>query len=194
MAPGRFHNSLLLGHKYSVCINSLLTPHITPSLHGKAVNQPSLTPSLHLITAPPLYPITAPSLHPITAPAVSWRAVDTSKASTTSPSKAKPFCKLTYKMFSHSLEGTGTNVPNPDGQRHLSQDRRFSPGVPLSLAISYGKDIIRGANISAGFQPGFPSCHLVDKGDISPFLFHRRWRSTWESSFSVGNLAQHHPI
>lgn len=36
----------------------------------------------------------------------------------------------------------------------------------LSLTVSSSKDIIRGVNIPAGFQWCFPSCHLVDKGDI----------------------------
>lgn len=198
MALGRFHNSLSFGHEYSVS---------TPSLFRM---------SLHLCVAkqwishhcsPPLHPLfhgcpgmTIPSLPPTPqlCPEERWR-----------PPKPPPPSgpKQTFSAIPHAgcsttcLEGTGMNVPNPYGQCHLSQDRRFSPGErrgcwwdPPALTISWGEDIIRGINISAGFQRRFPSCHLVDKGDIFPFLFHRRRRSTRESSFSVGNLAKHHPI
>lgn len=198
MAPARFCNSLSFGHKYSVCINSLFISHIAPSFCGQQMTQSSLSPisashhcspslqsstgsvSAHHHCSPFLHPVfhgcpgtSIPSLAP-----TPWRAVETSKASPTSLSEANSFCKLTCRTFSHSLEGTGTDVPNPQGQHRLSRDRQFSlreqGGLwwdPPSLTISCSKGLTRSMNISGAFQRGFPSCHLVDKGDIFPFYF-----------------------
>ena len=197
MAPGRFHNSLSFGHKCTVCINSLLISHIDPSLRGQAVNQPSL-----LLTSAPHH--CSSSLHPITAPHLCTSSSMSAPAQASPPCpqhpgralksggvlqsllhqtnhvQSKPFLQAHIHDVQPQLEGDRHECPKPTWPTSPLPGM-FLPGEwhgcwwnPLSLAISCSKDVIGGINISAGFQRGFPSCHLVDKGEVFPFLFHRR--------------------
>lgn len=201
--PGRFHNSLSFSHECFVCINSSLFCtflHLCVATSSESAIAAPISAPHHCSLF--LYPITAPYLcipllrvlasSPLTfwlCPEKWWRPPNPPPPT---PSKANPFCKPMYTMLSHSLERTGTNVPNSHVQTHLSQDRRFSP-LRAGGSLHPCDKGISGINVPGCFQRGFP-CHLVDKGGIFPFSFHGRRRSPWESPVLVGNPAEHPPI
>lgn len=190
--PGKIHNSLSFGHNTLYQIPPYFS-HLSVSVWPSSESAP-LPPPLHhhcpisassLPWVPwPGCPLPVPNTH-----SVPRRAVGICRASLTTHPKqtlsASPDVSLLTGGDRHECPKPTLPVPPLPGQGPSAGNTGVgAAGICCHLHLPPQGYCAFGVHIPACFQWCFPSCHLVDKGDISNFLFHGR-KSTWEYYFLI---------